>query len=630
MQLLALVLISAFPAAQTNPSGYLKASNTDAGDRFAASVALSGDTLAVGAPGEASRANGFGFDPDDDSAPNSGAVYVYVRSNGAWTQQALLKSHASDANDQFGAAVAIDGDTLVVGAPGEDSSAVGVGGAAQDDGANGSGAAYVFVRSAGTWSLQAYLKASNTQSGDAFGASVAISGDTIVVGAPHEDGGVGGVGAPGGDNSKTDSGAAYVFQRSGGAWTQQAFVKPSNPWSYSTFGGAVALDGDRLVIGASGDDHSSGPWSGTPDFGAVGSGAAYVFERAASGWSEVAFLKAAHPTAWDEFGAAVTISGDWLAVSAPFEDSSATGVNGSQTDEGRSDSGAVFVFARGAGGDWTPAAYLKASNTDVLDGFGASLAMHGGALLVGAPRENSGATCVNCNPFDESAADAGAAYLFTRIGSTWAHAAYLKALNAGADDHFGAAVALWGGLASVGAPDEDSASVGPQSDPHNDLAPQAGAGFAFEFAPPPVLYCTSGTSSNGCTPTLIASGTPSASASSGFVISALGLEGQKLGMLFYSASGPTAVPWTAAPGATSWLCVAPPLGRLPTANSNGAFAACNGLISSDWNAFRSTHFGAVGSPFAPGDVIWMQCWYRDPPAPKATNLSNALEFVLRE
>lgn len=327
----------------------------------------------------------------------------------------------------------------------------------------------------------------------------------------------------------------------------------------------------------------------------------------------------------------MAISGDWLAVGAPFEDSSATGVNGLQTDESRDDAGAAHVFARGVGGDWAQAAYLKASNTDLLDNFGASLAMHGGALLVGAPRENSGATCVNCNPFDESAADAGAAYLFTRISSTWAHAAYLKALNAGAGDHFGASVALRGDLASVGAPDEDSASVGPQSDPHNDLAPNAGAGFAFEFVPPPVLHCTAGTSTNGCTPTLVASGTPSASAPSGFVVSALGVEGQKPGRLFYSVTGANAVPWsTAWSVCTSWLCVAPPLGRLPLVNAGGGSGSCSGVISYDWNAFRSTHTGALGSPFAPGAVIWMQCWYRDPPAPKSTNLSNALEFVLRQ
>ncbi len=405
---------------------------------------------------------------------------------------------------------------------------------------------------------------------------------------------------------------------------------PPNPWIQSEFGAALALDGERLVVGARGDDHSSGPWSGTPDLGAVNSGAAYVFERVSGAWSEVAFLQAAHRTAWDDLGSALAIRGDGLAVGAPFEDSAAAGVNGPQTDESMLDSGAVFVFARGAGGDWTQAAYVKASNTDVQDGFGTSLAMHGGALLVGAPRENSSAACVNCNPFDESAADAGAAYLLTRLGTTWTHSAYLKALNAGAGDQFGASVAIWGDLATIGAPDEDSTSTGPQSEPYNDLAPSAGAGFAFEFAPPPVLYCAAGTSSNGCTPTLVASGAPSASASSGFVVSALGVEGTKLGRLFYSVTGANAVPWSGASTiGTSWLCAAPPLGRLPLLNAGGGFGACNGVISSDWNAFRSTHSGALGSPFAPGDVVWMQCWRRDPPAPKSTNLSDALELVLR-
>jgi hypothetical protein len=148
--------------------------------------------------------------------------------------------------------------------------------------------------------------------------------------------------------------------------------------------------------------------------------------------------------------------------------------------------------------------------------------------------------------------------------------------------------------------------------------------LAPDFAPP-ASYCTAGTSTNGCTPAIGFSGAPSASASSGFTLSASGVEGQKQGLIFYGASGALALPWGTG---SSLLCVKSPTQRLPASNSAGTLNACDGVLASDWLAFVSSTPGAIGAPLAAGDVFQAQAWYRDPPASKSTNLSNALEFTV--
>ena len=227
-------------------SGYLKASNAGASDEFGASVAVDGNMVVVGAPQESS--NGAGG-PTDNSADSAGAAYVFVRSGATWSQQAYLKPSNAEAGDRFGESVAVDedaagGPTVVVGAFGEDSN--GVGGPTDNSEAQ-AGAAYVFVRSGATWSQQAYLKASNAQFFDNFGLSVAVAGDTVVVGAHSEDSN--GTGGPS-NNSASDAGAAYVFVRSGATWSQQAYLKASNAEAQDSFGLSVAVDGDIVVAGA--------------------------------------------------------------------------------------------------------------------------------------------------------------------------------------------------------------------------------------------------------------------------------------------------------------------------------------------------------------------------------------------
>jgi hypothetical protein len=267
---------------------YLKASNTDGFDTFGYSVAISGDTVVVGAVAEGSNATGVNGDQSNNSAGAAGAAYVFTRSGAVWTQQAYLKASNTDAGDQFGGySVAFAGDTLVVGAKEEASNATGVNGDQTNNSADGAGAAYVFTRSGAVWTQQAYLKASNTDSEDQFGWSVAISGDTLVVGARVEASNATGVNGDQTDNSANSAGAAYVFTRSGTVWSQQAYLKASNTDASDGFGAHVAISGDTVVVGAIVEaSNATGVNGDQSDNSAANSGAVYVFTRSGTVWSQ--------------------------------------------------------------------------------------------------------------------------------------------------------------------------------------------------------------------------------------------------------------------------------------------------------------------------------------------------------
>jgi hypothetical protein len=395
---------------------YLKASNTEAGDNFGFSVAVSGDTIVIGAPYESSSATSVNGNQADNSASASGAAYVFVRNGSNWSQQAYLKASNTDSDDEFGYSVAILGDSIVVGAPYESSNATGVNGNQTDNSASASGAAYVFVRNGSNWSQQAYLKASNTDYGDEFGGSAAISGDIILVGAKEESSSATGVNGNQTDNSAFGSGAAYVFVRNGMNWSQQAYLKASNTRYGDLFAFSVAVSGDSAVVGAREESSSATGVNGNQsDHSAPGSGAAYVFVRDGTTWTQQAYLKASNTEAEDQFGTSVAISGDTISIGAFGEDSSATGVNGAQGNNSAASSGAAYVFVR-SGTNWSQQAYLKASNTDAGDYFAWSVTISGDTVVAGAGDESSGAVGINGNQSDNSALEAGAAYVFSGLG----------------------------------------------------------------------------------------------------------------------------------------------------------------------------------------------------------------------
>ncbi|MEX1024824.1 MAG: FG-GAP repeat protein [Planctomycetota bacterium] len=460
---------------------YLKASNTDASDRFGHSVAVSGDTVVVGAPGETSSATGVDGDQSSNDAFASGAVYVFVRNGTTWAQEAYLKASNAEALDQFGESVAVCGDTVVVGALGEASSATGVDGDQSSNDAFASGAVYVFVRNGTTWAQEAYLKASNAEALDQFGESVAVCGDTVVVGALGEDSSATGVNGDESSQSAHASGAAYVFVRSGTTWSQEAYLKASNTGTDEFFGSSVAVSGDTVVVGALNEDSAATGVNGDESNNAASnSGAAYVFVRSGTTWSQEAYLKASNTEASDRFGYSVAVSGETVVVGAHLEDSAAAGVNGDQTSNAASISGAAYVFVR-SGTTWSQEAYLKASNTGAGDVFGSSVAVSGDTVVVGAYHEDSAATGVDGDQSSNTATWSGAAYVFVRSGTTWSQEAYLKASNTGTDDFFGISVAISGDTIVVGASDEHSAATGVNGDQSSNAASQSGAAYVFEL-----------------------------------------------------------------------------------------------------------------------------------------------------
>jgi FG-GAP repeat len=449
---------------------YLKASNTGAGDGFGASVAISGDTMVIGAPNEASNATGVNGDQSNNSSLGAGAAYVFVRSNGVWSQQAYLKASNTTADAEFGTSVAISGDTIVVGAP----TATPPGNSPAP-----SGSAYVFVRSGVTWGQQALLKSftAHTYSDD-FGFSVAISGDTIVVGAPAESSSATGVN---GDQTKSDaviSGAAYVFVRSGVTWSQQAYLKASNTGGGTQicspaiclltpgdeFGASVGIDADTIVVGAHFEDSNATGINGDQTNNlATDSGAAYVFVRSGVTWSQQAYLKASNTGAGDAFGTSVAVSGDTVVADAIGEASAGS-------------SGAAYVFVR-SGVTWSQQAFLKASNVGGFFGF--SVDISGDALVIGADQESCNATGVDGDQNNNNAGGSGAAYAFARSGATWSQQAYLKASNTRFNSKFGISVGISGSTIVAGAIGESSNAVGINGDGSNNSAQGSGAAYVF-------------------------------------------------------------------------------------------------------------------------------------------------------
>lgn len=473
----------------TQAIGYVKASNTRTDASFGGAVALSGDgtTLAVGSHGESSGAGGVNSNQADVSAPGTGAVYVFVRNAGQWVQQAYVKPMQPRANTQFGYALALssDGHTLAVTALRESSAATGINGDESNTAAPDAGAAYVFVRSAGAWSQQAYVKASNTEAGDLFGYGVAVSADgsTLFVSSLYEASGNGNQA----DNSAPFSGAAYVFVRSGATWTQQAFIKPSTIHPSMLFGRSVAAsgDGNLLAVGAAFDpSNATGVNGNASDTSMPDSGAAHVFVRTGTTWTQQAYLKASNtrPNAWFGSRIAVSADGSTVAVASEQETSNATGINGNQGDSSAFGAGAVYVF-RKTSGSWAQEAYVKASNTAAATRFGWSLTLSGDGsrLLVGATDEDGAADGVGGDQADQSASNAGAAYLFARSGGAWSQQAYLKPSNTAAGMSFGSAVAMTADarLLAIGAQGERSGATGIGGNQADTSVPSAGAVYLY-------------------------------------------------------------------------------------------------------------------------------------------------------
>lgn len=421
----------------------------DAGykDAFGSSVSISGDTILVGA-----------FTDDTADGLGVGSAYVFVRSGTSWSQQAQILPAAGTPQDQFGTSVSVDGDTAVIGEPGDETPAgpdagsasvfvrkatswtqqarlvamdananeragwsvamngdTAVVGAHQKDAAGGTlaGGVYIFVRNGTTWTQQAELQASDGLERDALGYSVSISGDTLVAGAYLDD-------TAGG----FDAGSAYVFVRNGTTWTQQAKLLASDGAFIDKFGYSVSVSGDTIVVGAaSGVKVANGPDEGS----------AYVFVRSGTNWTQQAQLFPPDPAASGMFGNSVSLSGDTIVVGA----ATANTLAGTKT-------GTAHVFVR-TGTSWTEQAQLLASGAATGNHFGESVSVDGDTILVGA----WGTSTI-------AGTDAGSAYVFVRSGTSWTEQARLLALDGTTDDFFGDSVVVDGDIAVVGVPYDDT------------------------------------------------------------------------------------------------------------------------------------------------------------------------------
>lgn len=372
----------------------LLASDGAAFDQFGSVVAISGDTAVVGAP----------YDTVNGKS-HQGSVYVFTRSGNSWSQQAQLFASDGSAGDEFGWSVAVDGDTIVVGADADDVFAN-----------TDQGSAYVFTRSGTVWTEQAHLFA-NDGSGtdrDYFGVSVAVKGDTAVVGAYLDD-----------FLSHINQGSAYVFVRSGTAWSLQQHLLAADGAAVDEFGSSVALDGETAVVGA---------WSKTVGSN-VQQGSAYVFVRSGTVWTQQANLTADDGQAQDFFGGSVAISGDSVIAGADWHDFT-----------GKTNQGAAYVFVRN-GTIWSQQQRLTSSDGAANDEFGHSVAISGETLAVGAWMDDVAGIL-----------DQGTTYSFSRFGTVWTQDQQLSAADSVAGDQFGTAVALSGNTLVVGAWADDVAA----------------------------------------------------------------------------------------------------------------------------------------------------------------------------
>ena len=500
-------------------------------DGFGAVLARSGNTLVVGAP-----------------AALTATVFERNLGPGApWIETARLVGQAGF----FGTSVAIDADTIVVGAPKDYST----------------GHMRIFGRDqggVGNWGLVKKVLPTTPIPGDGFGTRVTIEGDTILVGAPLANNPVNG--------GEKFAGAVYVFERDEGGpdqWGEKQKIKPSNPLDWGQFGTGLKIVDGRVYIGEPGIHNS--PYSGF----------ARIYEHNGVKWKLEKTLSGSSPSGGDQFGFSLAAEGDDLVVGAPLKGA-----------------GKAYVFQRdlGGAGQWGEVIMLGLPKTG--GAIGSSVSLSGNLLAVGAPERGlpflSGRTALFGRDFD---------------GVAWGLMSTLKGSTVGGKDHFGIAVELAGGELVVGVDDQNA----PGSIYHY--------GGLVEY---PYSYCAGGASGSSCYSPICGTGTPSATASSGFVVSTSFLEGNKAGLFYFGTNGQQAQPWG---NGKSLQCVVGPVKRGPIIGGGGTNGVCDGSYSQDFNTLWT--LAPSKNPGA-GAVVQAQLWTRDPlsTSNKKTILSPALQFTV--
>jgi hypothetical protein len=368
------------------PEAKLLPDDAEAFDRFGSGVAVGGDTALVGAEAR------------HDQASNGGAVYEFTYSAGRWTQTAKLLPTYVQESLAFGGELALDGDTLLIGARG--------------DSRNGlyAGSVFEFRRTGGSWAQGYTLFAEDGEDQDFFGEAIALDGDTAVIGVSRDD------------DFGSDSGSVYVFVRSASTWFQQVKIRAPDARSGDRFGEAVALDGDTIVIGAPGRHEA-----------VASSGAVYVYTWTGTIWMLQTKLAPLVAQIGAEFGGALALDGDTALV----------GADGERSEDGMlSGAGAAYAFTR-QGTGWSQGTRLVAADSSAVARFGGRVALEGDTGLISAIGD------------DQAGPDSGAVYVFQYVAGEWLQDDKLVAPDGGSELRFGDAIALDGALGIVGAKEDD-------------------------------------------------------------------------------------------------------------------------------------------------------------------------------
>jgi hypothetical protein len=417
------------------------ASDRGAGDQFGINISISGDRAVVGAY----------FEDEDISGGNplvdAGSVYIFELNGGVWSETAKLVASDRGAGDYFGFRVDISGDRVIVGAYLEEEDASGSATLA------GAGSAYIFELNGSVWSETVKLVAADRDINDRFGFSVSISGDRAVVGAYQED-----EDASGG-NPEIFAGSAYIFELSGGIWSETTKLVASDRGTEDRFGRAVSIDGDKVIVGAHyGDEDVSG--------GAylLNAGSAYIFEFSGGTWVETAKLVASDRGQGDTFGSSVSISGGKVIIGADLEDEDVSG------GASLADAGSAYIFELN-GGVWSETVKLVAADRDINDRFGFSVSISGDRAVVGSYQDDEDVLG------GDSLYNAGSAYIFEFSGGVWSQTTKLVASDRSGGDNFGIDVSISGDRVIIGARTEDEDVSG------GSTLQNAGSAYIFNTCP---------------------------------------------------------------------------------------------------------------------------------------------------
>jgi surface protein len=436
MVMLAAILLTGWSAGAQDWNQVTKAV---AGDRtasqlYGASVDISGSYAIVGASYDDKDANG------ENPVTDAGSAYIMKNSGGTWIQMQKIVASDRGISDHFGSSVAICGDYAIVGAHNEDHD---VAGSNQLDNA---GSAYVYQKVGDTWTQVQKLVASDRAAGDYFGYSVSITDGYALVGAYYKT-----------VSGKTAAGVAYVFKNNTGTWAEvQRLDMGTSSQFYDYLGYSVSIDCNYALVGANGEDEDAGNANTVAN-----AGGAYIYQNISGTWTLMQKVVATDRQANDEFGASVSISGDYALMGAYREDDDAAGSNS------LSGAGSAYIF-KYTTGTWSQVQKIAASDRGADDYFGISVSISGDYAIVGAREEDEDAGGAN------TLASAGSAYIFKNNSGTWGQDQKIVASVRAVDDRFACDVAISENYAVVGAYGEDEDASGA-----NTLL-NAGAAYFFK------------------------------------------------------------------------------------------------------------------------------------------------------